>query len=475
MFKKKQKYGLKALALLEPATEETATKETYSIYKRLDNGRKKFNELASSALSSAMNISAISLKINEESRQLGKISGYLNNSAGALRTTCTATAKIAGEIADLQDNQAMSIIEISENTSDILDHTQQSDICVKEIIDISRDASISSQEMKSDMESLMEIINQMQKVISSINSISSQTNLLALNASIEAARAGEAGRGFAVVADEIRQLADQTNSLTSNMSGFVGKIEVASHRSRQSISSTADSLYQMNEKLTKIDALNQENRTKVIDINNKINNIAGSSADIGTSLSQLEEQTSALNEQIDYMKKDALYLVVIKEGLTKIIVPVDTVEDNLISMNRFIGQMVNDNFYMLDNSKFLEQIDAAIVAHKSWLNTLQDIVQSGKLTTLQTDFKKCAFGHFYYSMKPVNPDILTLWKGIEEKHRDLHQTGRTALEAIESDNSDKAAECCNKAEQLSVSLIGDFETIVCEIQKLTKNHINIFT
>ena len=474
MFGKKEKYGLKALAALEPVTENTVTKETYSIYKRLDSGRRTFNELAASALASAMSISAVSLKINEHSRLLKKVGNGLNDSAGSLGTASAATLKITTEVYATQDAQAMSIIEISENAADILAHTSQSDISINEIIDISKDATASSQEMKNDMESLMEIIGQMQEVITSINSISSQTNLLALNASIEAARAGDAGRGFAVVADEIRQLAEQTNSLTANMSGFVGKIETASSRSRQSVSSTADSLSQMTEKLSEINILNQENRSKVIDINNEINTIAGTSADIGSSLSQLEEQTSSLNEQIDYLKKDAAYLHNINDELFKVIKPIDTVEENLMQLNKTIGFMVNDTFYMLYNDQFLAQINSAIAAHKSWLKELDDMVTKGSATALQTDFKKCAFGHFYYSMKPANPQILPLWNGIEEKHRILHQTGKAVLEAIEAGNSEAAYEYFQKAEQISTSLIDSFEAISVEVNKLSKEQVNVF-
>jgi aerotaxis receptor len=52
--------------------------------------------------------------------------------------------------------------------------------------------------------------SKVREIIGVIEGIAFQTNILALNAAVEAARAGEQGRGFAVVASEVRALAQRS-------------------------------------------------------------------------------------------------------------------------------------------------------------------------------------------------------------------------------------------------------------------------
>lgn len=85
-------------------------------------------------------------------------------------------------------------------------------------------------QMQKVFHNLMQKLDEIEGIVSTINEISDQTNLLALNASIEAARAGEHGKGFAVVAEEVRKLADQTQQATGEVRGTLRGIEEETSR-----------------------------------------------------------------------------------------------------------------------------------------------------------------------------------------------------------------------------------------------------
>ena len=95
-------------------------------------------------------------------------------------------------------------------------------------------------EVSATMNTLLEQIEEANKILQMIANITTQTTLLALNASIEAAHAGEAGKGFAVVADEIKNLASGTEQATQQIKDILAQLTEQADAAGRSVGSLVE-------------------------------------------------------------------------------------------------------------------------------------------------------------------------------------------------------------------------------------------
>lgn len=474
MGKKQDKKLIEAIRDMEPIQGEVGDEELKKIHQRLNAGRSQFENAASKTISSVMKVSTLDLTLSDCAGKLEKVSDGLSETSKIIAETAAITADITSEVTKAHEGLVQSIVSISEDTADITSEIEESDKKLNDIANTASKTMEASYTMREDMNSLLDVIRNMQEVIASINNISGQTNLLALNASIEAARAGEAGKGFAVVADEIRKLSEETKNLTDSMQKFVGNVEQASNKSAASVEETADALEKIKAKIDEVKEVNHNNFMKIDNISREITSVAAVSEEISSSMNEVDTQAGKLKEETKMIRDNAELSYSISKELQNVVKPLGTIENELMEATDIIGIMSEDRFYMLENDQFEKQITNAINAHKSWVDTVSRIVETGNVVPLQTDYKKCGFGHFYYSMHPKKADILNIWKQIGNHHSTLHKNGEEIIMAVNRGNYSSAESLLKETIDLSGVLVNEFQKIIALTEGYSKEGKNVF-
>lgn len=454
--------------------EYTQNKELNNIHKRLLKGREAFGKAVTKTLDASINMSAMDLTLEANIDIVEKINTAISNSVSSISESASSTANIATEVSKAHESLTSTIIEVSDTSNNVMEDIRNSESELTSITKLSNSVISTANEMKTDIHGLLNIIQGMNEVIEAIDSISSQTNLLALNASIEAARAGEAGKGFAVVAEEIRNLADESKSLTGRMGNFVSSIQEASQKSSDSVDTTVTELENIDKNIQNIWKTTEKNHASMNNIMDSVSSLAAVSEEVSSAINELDEQMQHVSEKCKNLDENSFYLATSSHSIAELVEPAKNIENYLEEASKIFGEMVHDRFYMLDNQVMINCLTSAIEAHEKWLNNLKDIAQTGQTKALQTDCTKCGLGHFYYSFKPLNPKVVNIWNSLDAKHKTFHSYGVEMLSAVNAGRTDDLEQIYKKAEACSNELINDLKSLINIIESLTKENVRIF-
>ncbi len=383
------------------------------------------------------------------------------------------TTASMSEVNETVHDTSSTLTKLSEASEILMTRNNSSLLQISEINSLKDNVVTDANIMSEQIQQLVDMANNVNEIVNSVKSIADQTNLLALNASIEAARAGEHGKGFAVVAQEIRKLADDTKTSLAGMNSFVMNIHQAAQDGKKSMDNTLKSTVEMSKKLDVV--------TDTIDKNvSMLKTTMDDVMLINQSMEGVKTATNEINHAMEASSADAERL----SEMTKIIADdagqsadfakqISQIDDSLSIIVKSMMNSLHGSINAISNKELIQSLDKAKEAHMNWMKVLKKIVDEMKVYPLQVDDTKCAFGHFYHSIKVNHPAIKSDWDAIDHIHHEFHSYGGKTIDAIKSKNASEAMSYFHKAQETSKEVMASLEKVSAQIEALDKEGVHI--
>lgn len=327
--------------------------------------------------------------------------------------------------------------------------------------------------MADEMTQLMHLVGEVNEIVDKVQAIAGQTNLLALNASIEAARAGEMGKGFAVVADEVRKLADDTNAQLVDMRQFVSQMNKATEESKVSLEKSVESGNRMGEMIDGVAVSVQANSSQ-------LNNIVDDVHKMNASVGEIRDALHDVNAVMDTSTADA-------ERLANMTTNIHDDAEKSVDYAKQLAQIDDELSALIENMyQGLEQgrrapknegikvvLMKAKEAHKNWLSILKQIADEGVALPIQTNPKKCVFGHCYYAFTITHPELRKEWNQVGTLHETFHSMGQTLLSKLNQDQESRQA-LYEETVVVSNQLMKAIDSVIAKLEQMTREGRTVY-
>ena len=193
---------------------------------------------------------------------------------------------------------------------------------------------------------------------------------------------------------------------------------------------------------------------------------------ITESMGDITEATKQINQAMESSAKDAEKL----NYMTQIIQAdatqsaesakeISKIDEELSEIVRNMISSLNGGKNAITNEDLLKNLSNAKEVHRNWLKGLKRIADEMKIYPIQTNSRKCAFGHFYHSINVTHSDIANEWIVIDKIHDEFHSMGMKVIDAINRNDSIQTNNFYSQAEKLSKKLIILIDNLIKVIEK----------
>jgi methyl-accepting chemotaxis protein len=318
-------FSLKQIKIIEEKENKLkiSINDSSDQLKKANEINKNIKEATSSVKTIESNVDDVNIKVESLGQQFKISQDSLNNIEKSVIT-----------LEDISSSQSTNIVETSaaleemvasiKNVSAIIQNKVNAVVKLKNTAD---NGATVIDKTRDSFQLVINHIDSIKQMTTTISQISSQTNLLAMNAAIEAAHAGESGKGFAVVADEVRKLAESSALSVKQISESLKELITSINDTDKFVKNSKDAFMSISVEVKDVDMAMHE-------INTSVNELSTGSDEILVATSTMNDLTMQVNEAVSVVQSND-----------------ETVSKNVNEMGSFVLSLTSSMNDILSGSK----------------------------------------------------------------------------------------------------------------------------